>query len=198
MNGYDIYLTNNMNQTEYIYIYIVDKYDIYNFTNNNWSVVSEHGDAQDGYLLVNMIMTYGSYGILEYPVFLQTLGGWWTDKWCLTTIGCSQLMVPGRCMHSSLGSVAVEQRREAASTSESFTFCNLLCLCVLPRTRSLQNYKLDIFRWAMHLFSWQLRTLRFLASAFGQRRVLNMFEYLHRFGHLCLSLRAWRHEMPAW
>jgi hypothetical protein len=35
MNGYDIYLTNNMNQTEYIYIYIVDKYDIYNFTNNN-------------------------------------------------------------------------------------------------------------------------------------------------------------------
>ena len=48
-------------------------------------------------------------------------------------------------MHSSLGSVAVEQRREAASitrfTSESFT-CNLVCLCVLPRTRSLQNYKL--------------------------------------------------------
>lgn len=81
--------------------------------------VSEHGDAQDGYLLVNMIMT----------------------QWCLKTVGCSQLLVPGRCMHSSLGSVAVAQRREAASiTRESFNFCNLLCLCVLPRTRSLQNY----------------------------------------------------------
>lgn len=180
MNGYDIYLTNNMNQN---WIYIVDKYDIYNFTNNNWSVGCVWTDAQDGYLLVNMIMTHGSYGILEYPVFLQTLTQFLVaDE---LTNGAWQLLDAVSWFQAGACTAALEvlQLNSAERLHllpdlpvkvSPVILCVYVCFLVHVLCRTTSSVPLSHVPLS-HLFSWQLRALRFLASAFGQRRVLNMW-----------------------